>query len=98
MHTQVQSVPELSQRGPMSIFQVVEDGAVLFTFRANFSQQTSPVQLCDTSGMASGETPFRVSDSPSPLGTARLINGWCRTNGKKSWAQGARGLILRRVH
>ena len=81
----------------MSVFQVVEGGAVLFTFRANFSQQASPVQLCDRSGAASSETPFRVSDSPSPLGTARLINGRCRTNGKKSWAQGARGLILRRL-
>ncbi len=81
----------------MSMFQVVEDGAVLFTFRANFSESASAIQLCDASGGVSGETPFRVSDSRSPLGAARLINGWCRTNGQKCWAQGARGLILRRV-
>jgi hypothetical protein len=81
----------------MSIFQVVEAGEVVFTFRANFANKTSPIELCDATGGSRSETPFRVSDSRSPLRAARLINGWCRTNGRKCWAQGARGLILRRV-
>jgi hypothetical protein len=86
-----------SARCHMSIYQVVDGGAVIFTFSANFSKAASPIQLCDSTGTSSKETPFRVSDSRSPLGAARLINGWCRTNGEKCWAQGARGLILRRI-
>jgi hypothetical protein len=81
----------------MSMFQVVEDGSVLFTFRANFSEGKSPIQLCDQSGAPAVETPFRVSDSRTPLRAARLINGWCRSNGRKCWPRGARGLTLRRV-
>lgn len=91
------SSPASTLRPIMSMFQVVEDGAVLFSFRANFAKSDSAIQLCDKSGCLSSDTPFRVSDSPSPIGAARLINGWRRTTGRTCWPKRARGLVLRRV-
>ena len=81
----------------MSMFEVVENGAVLFSFRANFAKASSQVELCQKSGCMTSATPFLVSDSFSPLGTARLINNWRRSIGQKCWPKRARGLVLRRV-
>jgi hypothetical protein len=82
----------------MAMFQVVSGEAVLFTFRANFAREDSPIQVCDQSGEQSKDTPFRVSDSRRrPVAAAKLINDWCRVNGRTCWPKGSRGLILRRV-
>ena len=81
----------------MAMFQVVSGETVLFSFRANFSRATSPIQVCDGDGASRSDTPFRVSDSRSPIAAAKLVNGWQRSKGGKSWERGARGLVLRRV-
>ena len=82
----------------MTMFQVVSGEAVLFMFRANFTREDSPIQVCDQSGGQAKDTPFRVSDARRrPVAAAKLINTWRRDNGGQSWAKGTRGLILRRV-
>ena len=82
----------------MAMFQVVSEEAVLFSFCANFAIENSPIQVCDQTGDQSKDTPFRVSDARSkPIAAARLINTWCRANGRKCWAKGTRSLVLRRV-
>jgi hypothetical protein len=81
----------------MSVYQVVADEDVVFTFRANFSDRRSVVQTCEEDGSGQVGTPFRVADARSPLGTARLINGWHRAKGRRCWEKGAQGLVLRRV-
>jgi hypothetical protein len=82
----------------MATFQVVSGEAVIFTFRADFTAENSPIQICERSGQQLVETPFRVSDSRSrPIAAARLLNTWCRTNGRKCWEKGTRSLTLRRL-
>jgi hypothetical protein len=81
----------------MAIYQVIEGESVVFTFRANFSDRDGAVQTCEADGSGRVGTPFRVSDSRSVVGAARLINGWHRAKGRRCWAKGARGLVLRRV-
>jgi hypothetical protein len=82
----------------MAMFQVVSGNAVLFMFRADFSREDSLIQVCDQTGEQVKDTPFRVSDSRRrPVAAARLINDWCRVNGRTCWPKGSHGLILRRV-
>ena len=82
----------------MAMFQVVSGEAVVFTFRANFTREGSRIQVCDQTGEQTKDTPFLVSDSRRrPIAAAKLINGWCRVNGRTCWDKGTRGLILRRV-
>ena len=81
----------------MAVYSVLDGNAVVFSFRANFTELDSPIQTCEADGTVILGTPFRAADVRSAVGAARLINGWHRAKGRMCWAKGTRGLILRRV-
>lgn len=76
-------------------YEVREGKTVLLTFRADFTQASSPIQIGTGEG-GFDSTPFQVADSRHrPVEAAKLLNGWCRNQGGEAWERGTTGLTLR---
>lgn len=78
-------------------YQVILSGRVLLSFRADFAQASSPLMIEVRSG-SFDSTPYQVADAGHrPAEAARMLNGWCRSEGGEAWAPGTTGLRLRVV-
>lgn len=76
-------------------YEVRDGDTVVLAFRADFAQASSPI-LIGTRAGGFDATPYQVADARHrPAEAAKMLNGWCRSQGGEAWAKGTTGLTLR---